>query len=980
MQGKTKFFITLLFFFIFTQKSYSLSFSENNLDNYKCNNSNPEFFFKEKKIKNIEIRTDNPRRWASNALKLMIEFNSNDTKTSHSDWFLFNIDKKYKIKHKAKLKVLFEEKNTFCTFLAEIRITGDLWWHLDWKDGSIFTSLHVKLLNGNINNITQFKLLLPKSREGGKNEVFVANFFKELGFLSPKTSLVNAKFNGKNYKYIFQEDLRKEFLEKSGLMEGPILEGDERFTVDLYKKDQLTEELSLARISNSRYALKNETKLETAITAVSELNYIYLQHHQSEIPKKALYKPKDILNINTEKFFKGGKEKNNYQSYVALIYALDAQHNLSYDDSRFYYDPIEKLFFPIYYDGKSNIINEKQKLSIDKLLDSVSQDAKYGSINSIELVNNIDKKKFLERLNNSGLSINDKELNDILDKVTKRLETISISEPIEVKYFEPNDYFSNLEVKNDLSKNMKIVFVQFSNKTIKICDFKLTNCKTLKPDILDFNILTKDAISQQFSSFSKDNEKYLYVYNDINYNIDANKIAEFNTLNIKNDFLIKFNSEIDLNVDEENRKLYINQKNEKGRVILTEGNINSWKIYFKGFEEIYNKKISKDYLNLTGCITLLDVKVNDLKIYANNSSCEDAINLIRVKGSIDLFEINNSYSDGLDIDFSDVNINTIKIKNSRNDCLDLSFGSYNILNTIVNQCGDKGISVGEKSTVNLENIEIKNSNTGLVSKDSSKVLVKNTSIDNSKYCFAAYKKKQEFFGGFIKAENFECKNFYEKVDMDQVSKIIKNNIISKNNSIYKDNEYKIKSEKNLLKDYKATNKDNTINVVVEISSGDKDKWEVSKIDGTLVRDFYMGKPRSVDYLPYPINYGMIPRTAFSLDLGGDGDPLDVIILGDPIEKATVSKAKVIGIMRMIDLGERDDKIIALPMNKKFSKINNLKDLENENPEVLNEIKDWFENYKGKHIVKFLGFGSQNEANNLINLTAKHFDRYGIRPR
>ena len=156
--------------------------------------------------------------------------------------------------------------------------------------------------------------------------------------------------------------------------------------------------------------------------------------------------------------------------------------------------------------------------------------------------------------------------------------------------------------------------------------------------------------------------------------------------------------------------------------------------------------------------------------------------------------------------------------------------------------------------------------------------------------------------------------------------------------------------------------------------------EVSKIDGTLVRDFYMGKPRSVNYLPYPINYGMIPRTAFSLDLGGDGDPLDVILLGDPIAKATVSKARVIGMMRMIDLGERDDKIIALPMNKKFSKINNLSDLENENPKILSEIKDWFENYKGKHTVKFLSFGSQNEANNLINLTAKHFDRYGIRPR
>ena len=171
-----------------------------------------------------------------------------------------------------------------------------------------------------------------------------------------------------------------------------------------------------------------------------------------------------------------------------------------------------KSFFPIYYDGKSNIINEKQKLSIDKLLNSVSWDAKYGSINSIELVKNINKKKFLERLNNSGLSINDNELNDILGKVAKRLETISNFNPIEVKYLEPNDYFSKLEVKNDLLKNMKIVFVQFSNKTIKICDFKLTHCKTLKPDILDFNILTKDAISQQFSRVFLKTMKNIYTY------------------------------------------------------------------------------------------------------------------------------------------------------------------------------------------------------------------------------------------------------------------------------------------------------------------------------------------------------------------------------------------------------------------------------------------------------------------------------------
>jgi len=106
------------------------------------------------------------------------------------------------------------------------------------------------VLDDNINNITTFKLFIPEAREGGENEIFVSSFLRELGFLAPRTFMISSKINGASHKYIFQEDLRKEFLENAHLVEGPLLEGDERLTVDRIKDNKMIPSLSLSRIIN----------------------------------------------------------------------------------------------------------------------------------------------------------------------------------------------------------------------------------------------------------------------------------------------------------------------------------------------------------------------------------------------------------------------------------------------------------------------------------------------------------------------------------------------------------------------------------------------------------------------------------------------------------------------------------------------------------------------------------------------------------
>jgi hypothetical protein len=148
---------------------------------------------------------------------------------------------------------------------------------------------------------------------------------------------------------------------------------------------------------------------------------------------------------------------------------------------------------------------------------------------------------------------------------------------------------------------------------------------------------------------------------------------------------------------------------------------------------------------------------------------------VRSKGKINKIEIFNSYSDGLDIDFSNLYIEDIFIKNSKNDCVDVSAGTYEIANMQVSTCGDKGLSVGEKSILKLDDIFVQNSEIGIASKDGSKSYINNFKGKNIDVCLSAYNKKQEFSGGQIKVNKYSCTNFNKKTLIDNQSKITLNN-------------------------------------------------------------------------------------------------------------------------------------------------------------------------------------------------------------
>jgi len=152
------------------------------------------------------------------------------------------------------------------------------------------------------------------------------------------------------------------------------------------------------------------------------------------------------------------------------------------------------------------------------------------------------------------------------------------------------------------------------------------------------------------------------------------------------------------------------------------------------------------------------------------------------------------------------------------------------------------------------------------------------------------------------------------------------------------------------------NSPDEINVIIEIPSGSKDKYELDKKTGLIMLDRVLEVSMS-----YPGNYGFIPMTVCD-----DKDPLDVIILThSALHPGVLVKARPVGVLDMVDDGEMDEKILAVPANDpRFDQIKDLKDV----PKAfLDEIYHFFERYKDlrKGTVQLGKWGNAKKAKQVI---------------
>ena len=125
-----------------------------------------------------------------------------------------------------------------------------------------------------------------------------------------------------------------------------------------------------------------------------------------------------------------------------------------------------------------------------------------------------------------------------------------------------------------------------------------------------------------------------------------------------------------------------------------------------------------------------------------------------------------------------------------------------------------------------------------------------------------------------------------------------------------------------------------VNGIIEIPKNTRAKYELDKESGLLLLDRVI-----YSSMYYPANYGFIPQTYCD-----DKDPLDVLILSQiTVVPMCIVSAKVIGVMRMIDNGELDDKIIAVAEND--MSVNHISDIGELPEHFFKELKNFFEDYK-----------------------------------
>lgn len=155
-------------------------------------------------------------------------------------------------------------------------------------------------------------------------------------------------------------------------------------------------------------------------------------------------------------------------------------------------------------------------------------------------------------------------------------------------------------------------------------------------------------------------------------------------------------------------------------------------------------------------------------------------------------------------------------------------------------------------------------------------------------------------------------------------------------------------------------------LAVEIPAGSFTKYEINE-EGLVYVDRFQSMP-----VAYPANYGSMPRT-----LAGDGDPLDALVLTrEPLHPGVLIRFRPIGVLRMLDDGKADEKVIGVPTDKidpTYAGIRDLDDL----PAIERErIEAFFRIYKdlpkGRNPVQLNGFGDAAEAKALITAALERY--------
>jgi hypothetical protein len=177
-------------------------------------------------------------------------------------------------------------------------------------------------------------------------------------------------------------------------------------------------------------------------------------------------------------------------------------------------------------------------------------------------------------------------------------------------------------------------------------------------------------------------------------------------------------------------------------------------------------------LDITGAVTFYQAPVEIRNCIFSSNRSEDALNIISSDFSLDHAHFSKTYSDAVDVDFGTGTITNSSFTDCGNDAIDISGSEIEIQNITINGAGDKGLSVGEKSKMKATDIEIKNAQIAVASKDLSELIISSTKISQCRTGLAVYEKKSEFGPAVLKASQISIENADSSYRVQKGSQLI----------------------------------------------------------------------------------------------------------------------------------------------------------------------------------------------------------------
>ena len=694
------------------------------------------------KLENMEILIPESRKWSTNLIK---------AKLSDSR----NITSKYKKKFNGYV-IVKTHNNEFCKFPAKIRLSGDWKDHIKYDSGvnNIASSMDINLLEGNINGIIRFKLFIPETRNG-ISEIITSSILKNLNYLSPYTRFIDINVNETKLKMIFQEKASKEMLEANNLRESAIIESDESMLWDMRSKSReiklnipVKEAMShiiFPKTTNMNWVKRGINK-KIALRGMDLYSKVIIETHNISKPNNYNSFSDNLLSNNIPFF------KNKLSQYRALLLSMGAYHGLVNHNRKFYYDAINSTFLPIYYDGNPKI-SPTYRFKLKSYLNQIKDDNFFREIDqknieqTIKEIKSINKSELIKIINKSGVNISitnlELILGDIIDNLDNMRNFINKGNEDINKIFLPIKSY-----KLNKGNNYGIIS-HLSNNNYKLCEFNNQKCKILnlnEEEVL--NLIEGKYKYQKINFFFTSNNKSQLFENSKKFILED----KLNSIEV----ITFYNPKLIINKEEKLIKVNINNLNQK--ILINNSFIKEWNFIINSNVKPSNKELNSrhDEKLLTGLFTINQSLIEDINISLNGSSLEDSLNIIRTEGSINNLVVNNSAYDAIDFDFSKITVNNINVKNAGNDCIDFSAGEYNIKSASIINCLDKGISLGEASKLVIDNLNVSESNIGVVSKDSSNLIIKSGTANKNNLCISAYRKKQEFNGATIETPYNFC--------------------------------------------------------------------------------------------------------------------------------------------------------------------------------------------------------------------------------